>query len=268
MLSLRSIQAAALVALLLPAPADAADARDPVARARALYNQRQWDAAIAAAEQAHAVPGRGDSADLVAARAYLERFRESASADDLTSARARLARLDPQRFPSRERAEFVVGLGEALFFDEAYGAAAALFEAALGGRDVDLGGDARERALDWWATSLDRDARPRPDLDRQGIYQRIRERVSVELAAHPSSGAAAYWSAAAPWAQGDQQTAWDAAQAAWVRAPLAADRGAALRADLDRLVLRGIVPDRAKALAVAPDTLRADWERFKEKWKR
>ena len=91
--------------------------------------------------------------------------------------------------------------------------------------------DARERVLDWWA-----------------------------------SATAAYWRSAAARGQGDLQAAWDAAQAAWVRAGLASDRGAALRADLDRLVLRGLVPDRARELAEPPETLRLEWERFKERW--
>ena len=89
-----------------------------------------------------------------------------------------------------------------------------------------------------------------------------------EIAARPSNGTAAYWLAASAQAQGDLQAAWDAAQAAWVRAPLASDRGAALRADLDRLVLRAIVPDRAKILGQPADGLRAQWEEFKERWKK
>ena len=75
-----------------------------------------------------------------------------------------------------------------------------------------------------------------------------------------------YWLSAAARGQGDVQAAWDAAQAGWVRAVLASGRGAALRADLDRLVVRGLVPDRAKALAQPPETLRMEWERFKERW--
>src|SRR5438105_4744022 len=78
------------------APSRAAD--DPLARARQLYNQHQYEAAVAAAEQARQTPARADAADLVAARAYLERFRGSAVSDDLTNARDRLRRLDPQRF--------------------------------------------------------------------------------------------------------------------------------------------------------------------------
>ena len=254
----------AAVLALGPGPAWAAD--DPLAHARLLYNQRQYEAAVRAAEQARMTPARADAADLVAARAYLERFRETAASDDLTNARDRLRRLDPQKFGPRERAEYVVGLGETLFFEGAFGAAATVFDSVLNSRDA-LPGDARERVLDWWASAIDREARPRPDIERQGVYQRIRTRMDEELATHPASGAAAYWIAAAARAQGDLQAAWDAAQAGWVRARLASDKGAALRADLDRLVLRAIVPDRAKATAQPPETLRAEWERFKESWR-
>jgi hypothetical protein len=91
--------------------------------------------------------------------------------------------------------------------------------------------------------------------------------MEEELATHPGSSAAPYWLAAAARAQGDTQAAWNAAQAAWVRAPLTADKGAALREDLDQLMLRAIVPDRAQATAQPPDSLRAQWEMFKERWR-
>jgi hypothetical protein len=245
------------------APAWAAD--DPLLRARLLYNQRQFQAAVSAADQARLTPARADAADLVAARAYLELFRQSAIAADLTGARDRLRRIDPLRFAPRERAEYIVGLGETLFFDGAFGAAATVFDSVLQSGEG-LTGEARERVLDWWASAVDRDARPRSDIERQGVYQRIRTRMDEEIATHPGSGAAAYWLAAAARAQGDLQAAWDAAQAGWVRAPLTSDRGEALRADLDRLVLRAIVPDRAKVTAQSQETLRAEWERFKERW--
>jgi hypothetical protein len=247
----------------MAAPLRAAD--DPLARARLLYNQGQFEAAVNAAEQARLTPTHADAADLVAARAYLERFRASAAPDDLVNARERMRRIDPQRFAGRERAEYIVGLGEALFFEGAYGAAADVLETIVQTREL-LTGDARERVLDWWASALDRDAKPRPEIERQGVYQRIRSRMDEELAAHPQSGTAAYWIAAAARSQGDLQGAWDAAMAGWVRAALTPDRGAALRADLDRLVLRAIVPDRAKVTAQTPDSLRQQWEQFKERW--
>jgi hypothetical protein len=257
----------ATMALLVLASVPAWAADDPLARARALYNQRQFQAAVSAAEQARLTPARADAADLVAARAYLERYRESTASDDLANARDRLRRLDPARLAPRERVEYVVGLGETLFFEGSFGAAAGVFDSVLLGGDL-LTGDARERVLDWWATAIDRDTRPRPEIDRQGVYQRVRTRMEQEVASHQGSAAAAYWTAAAARAQGDLQAAWDAAQAGWVRAPLASDRGAALRIDLDRLVLRAIVPDRAKATAQSPEALRLQWEQFKERWKR
>ncbi|PYR34058.1 MAG: hypothetical protein DMF90_18555 [Acidobacteria bacterium] len=64
-------------ALLLPgANATAGDQpRDPLFRARLLYNQRQFQAAVEAAEEASRNPAYTDGADLIAARAYLEHYR-------------------------------------------------------------------------------------------------------------------------------------------------------------------------------------------------
>jgi hypothetical protein len=242
-------------------------ADDPLSRARVLYNQGQFEAAVNAAELARLLPGRADSADLVAARAYLERYRVSAMSDDLTNARERLRRLDPQRLAARERVEYIVGLGEALYLDQSFGAASAVFESVLQTGEL-LTTAARDRVLDWWADSVERDGRPRPEMDRRVVYQRIRQRMEDELAIHPSSSTAAYWLAAAARGEGDIQAAWDAAQAAWVRSPLASDKGVALREDVDRLVLRAIIPDRAKVSAQSPESLRAQWEQFKERWKR
>ena len=152
-----------------------------------------------------------------------------------------------------------------MYFDGSFGAAADIFESLLVRQD-ELLADARERVLDWWATALDREARPRLATGRTMVYQRIHDRMQEETGHHPASAAAAYRLSAAARGQGDFQAEWDAAQAGWVRAPLAGDQGAALRADLDRLVLRGIVPDRAKALVQPADALRLEWDRFKERW--
>ena len=261
---MRRLAAVAALVTAIAVPLRGAD--DPLARARQLYNQGQFEAAIDAAEQARLLPARADAADLVAARAYLERFRASEAGDDLVNARERLRRIDPQRFPARERAEYIVGLGEALFFEGAFGASADVLDPIVRSHDL-LTGDARERVLDWWASALDRDAKPRPEIDRQAVYQRIRVRMEDELAARPGSGTAAYWLSAAARSQGDVQAAWDAAMAAWVRAPLlAADRGVQLRTDIDTLVMRAIIPDRAKATAQTPETLRQQWEQFKARW--
>jgi hypothetical protein len=168
---------------------------------------------------------------------------------------------------ARDRVELSIGLGEALYLEDRFGAAADLFESVLVASSA-LGAGAHERLLDWWATALDRDARPRPEIERQTVYQRIRERMQDELGRRSASATAAYWLSAAARGQGDLQAAWDAAQAGWVRATLTSDRGTGLRADLDRLMLRGIVPERAKALAQPQEALRVEWERFKERWQK
>ena len=269
---MRPLLLSACVLLLLnAAPAAAASTPDPLERARTLYNQRNFDAALEAADDAaRHTPALAASADLIAARAYLEKFRETTSADDLAHARERLRDIDADHLSARERAELVVGLGEELFFENATGAAADLFDsllavpAALSTLDV----GARERVLDWWASALDRDVRPRSDFERQAVYQKIRDRMQLEIGANPGSSAASYWLSAAAWGQGDHQAAWDAAQAGWVRAPMTSDHGAALRGDLDRLVQRGIIPERAGALAQSPDNLQQEWDQFKERWKK
>ena len=255
------------VQTLAAVPLRAAD--DPLDRARVLYNQHQFDAAVSEAEKVRLTPSRADAADLIAARAYLERFRQSAASDDLTNARDRLRRLDPQHLDSRERLEYIVGLGETLYLDGEYGAAASIFDSILLGPEVLTG--ARERVLAWWADAVDRDTRQRlafsSGVDRSVSYGRIRDRMVDELASHPANARAAYWLAASARAQGELQDAWDAAEAAWARAPLAADGGEALREDLDRLMTRGIIPERAKATSQPPATLVAEWERFKDRWK-
>jgi hypothetical protein len=243
----------------------AADKTDALSEARQFYNQRQFDAALTAAERARLTPALADRADLIAARAYLERFREAAGPDDLTNARERLRHVDPQRFDALERTEFIVGLGEALFFEGAYGGAADLFDTVVE-NGAALPADSRDRVLDWWAIAADRDAWPRPEPGRESAYQRIRARMRDELATRPGSSTAAYWLAAAARSEGDLQAAWDAVEAGWVRAGLALDRGAALRADLDRLMLVAIVPERARMLGQPPENLKLDWEKFKERW--
>jgi hypothetical protein len=244
----------------------AADKPDPINEARELYNRRQFDAAVIAAESARKVPAVADRADLIAARAYLERFRDTAAPADLTNAHERLSRIDPQRFDAFERIEFIVGLGEALYFDESYGAAADVFATVLD-NPAALAAGPRERVLEWWAIAVDRNAWPRPELGRDSAYQQIVTRMRAELTTRPGSATASYWLAAAARSQGDLQAAWDAAEAGWVRSSLAVDRGIGLRADLDRLMAVAIIPERARLLSQSPDALKVDWEKFKERWK-
>jgi hypothetical protein len=96
--------------------------------------------------------------------------------------------------------------------------------------------------------------------------------MARELARSPGSAAAAYWLVVGTRGAGDVIDAWDAAIAGWVRARLAGARSATLRADLDKLVLEGIIPDRVRAVAAekraqAESDLRGEWALVKERWK-
>ncbi len=259
---------AALVLLLCsPAAAQRAD----LARARSLYNARQFDGAIEAATVAQKLPATVDPATVVLARAHLERYRERANPDDLSAARVALGTVRVTSLDARDRVDLLMALGEALFFEDDYGAAAALFESGIDGA-VAQGPQTGEAMLDWWGSAAERHADPLERDARQAAFTRLRDRMNRELARDPASTAAAYWIVVGTRGAGEAGAAWDAAIAGWVRARLAGARSAWLRADLDKLVLEGIIPDRVRAMpadkrAQAESDLRTEWAVLKERWK-
>jgi tetratricopeptide (TPR) repeat protein len=259
-----------LLAAVLLLASSALSAADPLAEARRLYNVGLYDAAERLARQAAAVPATANRARVVLGRIQLERFRRSADAAHLAEAREVLRAIDPLGLDPRERIEFSIGLAQALYLEDRFGAAGDLFEAAIDAAPA-LGAAAHERVLDWWATALDRLAQTRPPPDRGAIYQRILSRMTAEIGRDPGSTPAGYWLAAGARGSGDLDRAGHAALAGWVRAPLARDRGAALRADLDRLMTQAIIPDRAARLPArdqkqAAAAMLAEWESFKASW--
>jgi hypothetical protein len=271
-----TIPAAFLLILLAqaPAPAQAPDAR--IAEARAHYNAGRPAEALDAVRPLLTQPGTPPAAALVAARALLERYRVTGDAADLTVAREHLRAIDASGLDGRERRELIIGLAEALYLEDAFASAAELFDTALAnGSGPALEPAARERALDWWATALDRHAQLKPAGERRVIYTRIADRMDREARDNPASAPAAYWLAAGARGAGELDRAWAAAVAAWVRASMTTDRGAALRADVDRLVLQALIPERARALALsqkesdqAQAGMLAEWELIKKNWSR
>jgi len=257
-----AIAVAALVALAATPP-------NPLVRARQLYNQHQYDAAIVAAREARQRPNLADAAGVVLARAHLERYRISDDAADLAAARETLASIDTSRLLPVDRQDLTIGLGELLYFDGRFGAAAEMFAAALGGLEA-APSAAHELVLDWWATALDRQAQAAADAERLRIYARVLERMETVLHAAPDSAAAVYWLAAAAAGCDDPNRAWNVATAGWIRAPLVGGHSASLGTDLDRLVQGVIIPRRARAAAGGGDAsqaeaaLRAEWDAIKK----
>jgi hypothetical protein len=272
----RRLAAPALTLLVLAAPAAAQQApvtvADPLAPARTLYNEGRFEDAIQAAQAVQTTVGA--PATLIVGRAGLERFRTTADPAQLTAARTALSHVDALRLSPRDRLDLVVGLGEALFFDEHYHAAADLFESIL--EDVAaLGPAPRDQLLDWWATAVDRHVRGLAPEKRAEAFDRLVARMEGELRKDPSSAAAAYWVAAASFARGNVDQAWEAAVAGWVRGILTVDRGMALRPDLDRLVRDAIIPERVRRISATASTgevqateasLLAEWALIKDQW--
>jgi hypothetical protein len=258
------------LAACLAASTALSEAASPTTDARKLYNQGLYELAIKAATEARQSGGDIDEASLIFARAHLERFRQTRDAHNLTEAQVALRGVDATHLPAGAQTEFTLALGQWLFLAEKFRAAAELFDSASAGVDG-LGPVARDRVLDWWATAIDRQAQEDP-THRAALYQRIVDRMEVELREQPGSTAAGYWLAAAARSMGDTERAWHAALAGYVRAHIAADRGVALRADLDRLVATAVIPERARQMSptgeVKPaiDAMTTEWEQIKALW--
>ncbi len=257
------------VAVVGVAPVAAADA---LAEARRLYNLGQYDTAARYAREAMKMPDTLESGRLVLGRIHLERFRRTADVLDLTEARDALKAVNAESLDPLERVELSIGLGECLFLEDRYGTASESFERVLDSSSV-LGPAAHERLLDWWATALDRLALSRPRDSRDVIYARVVARMEKALADDPASAPAAYWLAAGLRGSGNLDRAWYAAVAGWVAAALGRDHGAALRADLDRLMIQGIIPERAASIQPknpqqAAVAMLAEWESLKAAWTR
>ena len=269
------LAAPALALLVAAGPAQAQQppvVADPLAPARAHYNEGRFEEAISAAKAVEEQVG--SPATLIIGRAGLERFRTTADAAELAAARTALSLVDAARLSPRDRRDLVVGLGVALYFDEHYHAAADLFESILD--DVAaLGPGPRDQLLDWWGTAIDRHVRNLPGEQRAEAFDRLVARMEAELRKDPNSAAASYWVAAASFARGNVERAWEAAVAGWVRGILTIDKGMSLRPDLDRLVRDAIIPERVRRLQVAAAngesapteaTLLAEWTQLKERW--
>jgi hypothetical protein len=253
--------------------AHGADAAEPaaLARARALYNAGTFDSAITAAAAARREPKFADAAALVFARAHLERYRLGANPEDLTTARETLATIRPEALSSRDQIDLLIGLGQTLYLGNVFGAAAELFDTALG-RGTMLPMPDRRKLLDWWATAVEREAQTRPADRRAPLFTRLGERMNEELLIEPGSPVANYWLVAAARGAGDLDRAWDAAVAAWVRAALARESADKLRADVDRLVAQALIPERARTRPAreqqeATSSMRAEWDSIKQSWK-
>jgi hypothetical protein len=245
--------------------------QEDLLRARQLYNQQLYNLAIDSAAAARHSPQLADTASLIMARSLLERYRKESNAEDLAAAKTELQQVRPAGLIPIDQVELVIALGELLYLDDQPGAAAEEFEMALDRVDP-KNPSARERVLDWWASAIDRQAQMRTESERATLYTRIVVRMQEELARNTGSAVASYWLVAGARGSGDLDRAWDAAFAAWARAPLTGDGRTQLRADLEQIVTQAIIPERARLIAPAGGgaqtvaAMRAEWTALKQAW--
>ena len=238
----------------------AADSRDPLDRARALYNQRQFEAALTAADEARKLPEQADGADLIAARAYLERFRES-RLPRIWSTRASACAASTRPNFRRENASS----------SSSASAKRCTSKAPLARR--------RRCSSRCWCRAASLPTRRASACSTGGRARSIRTRVRVRR----SSGRRSISACAIEWrwnwprirrapprrtglrrrreARAICRRPGTRRKPAWVRAPLTPDRGVALRHDLDELVQKAIVPERARVLGRPPESLRRNGKR-------
>ncbi len=269
---------ALVIAALLAAGLPASAAESPaLVKARALFNAANYEGAIDAASVARKEPQWADAGALIVARSRLERYRQSGSATELAEAREALRGVKSALLTPRDQVDLLIGLGQALYFGEVFGAAADLFDTALEkGRALEKGMLLSERdrtlLLDWWATALDREAQLRAMDRRASVYERIGVRMDRELHSDPSSAVANYWRVIAARGAGDFDLAWSSAISAWVRSTLNPTTTEQLRTDLDRVVGQALIPERARAHPArdsqdATALLAAEWALVKQNWK-
>src|SRR3954466_11753975 len=167
----------------------AARGPDQLSLARRYYNQGQFEQALEAARLARANPaivsaGRpllggarrppatpaiAPWARLIMGRARLERYRTTPDASELDAARRDLRGVDPKAVDPRERLELQVGFAELLYFEDRFGAAAELLDPVIDASAA-LAPDSHDRALDWWATALDRQAQAGTPGEKNAVH--------------------------------------------------------------------------------------------------
>ena len=91
--------------------------------------------------------------------------------------------------------------------------------------------------------------------------------MTTEIGEDPGNAVANYWLAVVARGAGDAAAAWRAAVTGWVRAILHPESAGALRADLDRLVTEGLIPEREREAPGAAAGLRMQWQALKEQWR-
>ena len=152
---------------------------------------------LSAAEKARLTSAQADSADLIAARAYLERVPRERGVRPICRMRANVCAGSTRTLRPARTHRVHRRARRGAVFRRVVRRCGDRVRVGPRQRRPAYAPSSRERVLDWWASALDRDALAAVRFERQSVYQRIRERMRDELATQPASATAAYWLAAA-----------------------------------------------------------------------
>ena len=159
-------------------------------------------------------------------------------------ARSAPARCSSASLSPRDQVDLLIGLGQALYFGEVYGAGRGSLR--HGARE----GHAAERARSDRCCSTGGPPRSTarrscgPSIAARRSTQRIGERMDRELHDDPSNARRQLLAVIAARGAGDLDLAWSAAISGWVRSTLNPATTEQLRADLDRVVGQALIPER------------------------
>jgi hypothetical protein len=244
-------------------------------RARQLYNEGRFDAAINAATVPRKRSTTASSAALIIARARLERFRQASKPEDLTAARAELVAVNPQNLSHQEKIEWQIGLAQALYFENELGPASEWFRTLIPYVREQMPPAETDKLIEWWASTSSRFAETLTGNARSEKYRELLEVMELELERDPLSRVATYWISVAARGVGDLNRAWNTALAGWIRAR-GLQGGQRLRGDIEKFVLQTIIPERAqlrsgqrldsKATATEITELTDEWRNLTRRW--
>lgn len=272
---MRRVATAVVMAGLCLCVPMAAHAQGSLARARRLYNAGNFDAAITAAAASRSRPSSASSAALIIARARLERFRRTASPEDLSAARTELAMLNTQNLSRQELIEWQIGLAQTLYFEHELGPASEWFRTLIPSVRAQFPAAETEKLIEWWAGATSRLAESLSGTARIDKYRELLTMMELELERDPLSRSATFWISVASRGVGDLNRAWNTAVAGWIRAGGLAG-GEQVRSEIERFVLQTIIPERAqmrsgqrldsKTTATEIAALTDEWRNVLRRW--
>ena len=191
---------------------------------------------------------------------------------DLSAAREALGTVRAASLDERDQLELLLALGESLFLEDDFGAAAEILESGLDARRQRRRSSPKSM-LEWWGSAVERQASGLAPEPRRRAFARLVDRMQGELAQIADVGGRQLLDRRRP-ARRRRVDARVGRGGCRLGARAADRRPRASRSapTSTSWSLQGVIPDRVRHIAqdqraAAESQLKADWELVKERWK-